>query len=193
MSFEESVTNWLHAFQAGDREQVRQLWNRYFRRMIGLARLNLGNSPRGAADEEDVALSAFDSFCHGVEQGRFMRLQDREDLWRMLAVITMRKAVDFVRTAGRQKRGGGQVQESDDEVLQRLISREPTPAVSAAMNEECIRLLDLLDDKGLQTLVLLKLEGRSNTECATLLGCSRVTTQRMMKLIEQTWRHELAQ
>jgi DNA-directed RNA polymerase specialized sigma24 family protein len=54
-------------------------------------------------------------------------------------------------------------------------------------------LLDLLDDKGLQTLVLLKLEGRSNTECATLLGCSRVTTQRMMKLIEQTWRHELAQ
>jgi DNA-directed RNA polymerase specialized sigma24 family protein len=192
MSFEESVTNWLHAFQAGDREQVRQLWNRYFRRMIGLARLNLGYSPRGAADEEDVALSAFDSFCHGVEEGRFLRLQDRDDLWRMLAVITMRKAVDLMRNAGRQKRGAGQVQESDDHVLQGLISREPSPAVSAAMNEECIRLLDLLNDEGLRTLMLLKLEGRSNTECAVLLGCTRVTAQRMLKLIQQTWRQELA-
>ena len=47
--------------------------------MIGLARQNLGHSPRGATDEEDVALSAFDSFCQGVEQGQFARLQDRDD------------------------------------------------------------------------------------------------------------------
>ena len=192
MSFEESVTNWLQAFQAGDREAVRLLWKRYFNRMVGLARLKLGNSPRGAADEEDVALSAFDSFCQGVEQGRFARLQDRDDLWRILAVITVRKAVNFIHHEGRQKRGGDQVQESDDEVLQGLLSREPSPAISAAMNEECHRLFELLGDEMLRKLVRLKLEGHTNTESATLLGRTRVTVQRMLSLIQHTWQQELA-
>ena len=34
------------------------------------------------ADEEDVALSAFDSLCRGAVEGRFPRLDDRNDLWR---------------------------------------------------------------------------------------------------------------
>ncbi len=192
MSFEESVTNWLQAFQAGDREAARQLWKRYFHRMVGLARTSLGHSPRGAADEEDVALSAFDSFCQGVEQGQFPILQDRDDLWRILMVITVRKAVNLVHHEGRQKRGGDHVQQSDDEVLQALISREPCPAISAAMNEECVRLLGLLGDENLRKLALLKLEGHTNTESATLLGRTRVTVQRMLKLIQQTWQQELA-
>ena len=192
MSFEDSVTNWLRAFQAGDREAVRQLWKRYFNRMVGLARLKLGNSPHGAADEEDVALSAFDSFCQGVEQGQFSRLQDRDDLWRILVVITVRKAVNLVHYERRQKRGGDQVSETDDEVLQGLLSREPSPAITVAMNEECLRLLDLLGDEPLRKLVLLKLEGHTNTESAALLGRTRVTVQRMLKLIQQTWQLELA-
>ena len=170
MSVEESVTNWLHAFQAGDQEAVRQLWKRYFNRMVGLARLKLGHSPRGAADEEDVAVSAFDSFCQGVEQGQFSRLQDRDDLWRMLVVITVRKAVNLIHHQGRQKRGGDQVPQTDDEVLQGLLSREPSPAITAAMNDECLRLFDLLGDEMLRKLVRLKLEGHTNTESASLLG-----------------------
>src|SRR4051794_9472552 len=126
MSFEDSVTKWLHAFQAGDREAVRHLWKRYFNRMIGLARLKLGNLPCGAADEEDVALSAFDSFCQGIEQGQFSRLQNRDDLWRILVIITVRKAINLVHHEGRQKRGGDRVQESDEAVLQELIGQEPS-------------------------------------------------------------------
>src|SRR4029077_15667271 len=149
MSTEDSITTWLRAFQSGDRGAVRQLWNRYFQRMIGLARQRLGNAPRGAADEEDAALSAFDSFCQGVEQGQFPLLQNRDDLWRILVVITVRKAVNLLKHGGRQKRGGGQVKKSDEEVLQGLLSREPSPESSAAMNEECVRLLDLLGDEDL--------------------------------------------
>lgn len=191
MSFEESVTNWLQAFQGGDREAIRHLWKRYFNRMIGLARQKLGDSPRVAADEEDVALSAFDSFCQGVEQGEFSRLQDRDDLWRLLVVITLRKAVNLIHHEGRQKRGGDQVQESDEAVLQGLLSREPSPAVTAAMNEEYLRMLDLLGDENLRKLVLLKLEAHTNAESAALLGRTRVTVQRMLKLIQQTWQQEL--
>jgi hypothetical protein len=60
-------------------------------------------APRGMADEEDVALSAFDSFCRGAEQGRFPQLSDRDDLWRLLFVITERKAIDLVNHEKAQK------------------------------------------------------------------------------------------
>ena len=39
------------------------------------------------AEPEDVALSAFNSLCRGLENGRFPKLQDRDDLWRLLVVI----------------------------------------------------------------------------------------------------------
>ena len=60
------------------------------------------------------------------------------------------------------------------------------------MNEECARLLDLLGDEDLRKLVAWKLEGHNNTEIGKLLGCTRVTVQRMLNLIQQTWRLELA-
>ena len=77
--------------------------------LVGLARSKLGDVPRRAEDEEDVALAAFASFCKGIEAGRFSRLDDRDDLWQVLIVLTERKAVDQVRRERAQKRGAGDV------------------------------------------------------------------------------------
>jgi hypothetical protein len=68
------------------------LWERYFRRLVGLARPRLDNTARRAADEQDVALSALASVFRGVEEGRFPQLGDRDDLWRLLVTVTVRKA-----------------------------------------------------------------------------------------------------
>ncbi|HKI35430.1 MAG TPA: ECF-type sigma factor, partial [Gemmataceae bacterium] len=73
-----SVTRWLGDLQAGDRAAAQQLWKRFFGRLVGLARKRLQGARRRAADEEDVALSAFDSFCRSAEQGRFPELADRD-------------------------------------------------------------------------------------------------------------------
>jgi hypothetical protein len=75
-----SVTYWIHQLKAGDQLALQQLWEDYFRRLVGLARQRLQGAARLAADEEDVALSAFDSFYRGVQEGRFPRLLDRGDL-----------------------------------------------------------------------------------------------------------------
>jgi ECF sigma factor len=64
-------------------------------------------SQRGA--DEDAALSAFDSFCASVAAGRFPQLADRDDLWRLLVVITRRKVLDQAQRRMRQKRGNGRV------------------------------------------------------------------------------------
>ena len=79
--------------QTGDAAAAGPLWEAYFARLVAVARGRLRAAPRAAADEEDVALSAFDSFCRGVEGGRFPRLGDRDDLWQVLFVITDRRAL----------------------------------------------------------------------------------------------------
>ena len=61
-----------------------------------MRRERLRSGPRGAADEEDVVLSAFDSFCRGAAQGRFPRLDDRNNLWSVLVTLTARKAADLI-------------------------------------------------------------------------------------------------
>src|ERR1700741_4900225 len=110
MGPEASVTHWIDLLKAGERDAAQTLWERDFRLLVARARSALGAAPRRARDEEDVALSVFDSFCRGAEQGRFPRLDDRNDLWRLLVVLTARKAAHLARDERRQKRGGGQVQ-----------------------------------------------------------------------------------
>src|SRR5262245_56797441 len=95
MSSDGDVTLWLRQLRAGDREAAQPLWERYFRRLTALVRDRLRGLPRAAADEEDVALSAFDSFFRRAEAGRFPRLDDRDDLWQLLLLIATRKACDL--------------------------------------------------------------------------------------------------
>jgi hypothetical protein len=92
-----SVTSQLAPVQAGDPAAVQQLSGCYFERLVGLARKkHLRPAPPGG-DEQDVALSAFASFCRNAERGRFPRLADRDGLWRLLVTITARKAARLLR------------------------------------------------------------------------------------------------
>ena len=109
-----SVTHWIGALKAGDDEAAQRLWERYFDELVRLARAKLGGLPRGEADEEDAALSAFHSFCQGAVQGRFPRLDDRHDLWALLVTITVRKVLDQAERLNRKKRGGGRVRGESD-------------------------------------------------------------------------------
>src|SRR5262249_10891496 len=65
----DAVTCWIGQLQAGDRAAVQLLWERYFPQLLRLARRRLGAAPQRMADNEDVALSAFASFCRAAEEG----------------------------------------------------------------------------------------------------------------------------
>src|SRR5271163_1354147 len=104
-----SVTHWIQLLEAGEDAAARAIWERYFRRLVGLAREKLRGAARRVADEEDVALSVLDSFCRGLEEGRFPNLQDRDKLWKVLVLLTARKAIRLVQSERRLKRGGGNV------------------------------------------------------------------------------------
>jgi DNA-directed RNA polymerase specialized sigma24 family protein len=185
-----SVTRWIDALRAGDQAAAQQLWERYFHRLVGLARTRLRGAPGGAADERDVALSALFSFCRGAQQGRFPQLADRECLWQLLAVITARKAAHLVRDETRQKRGGAAGRESDNDCLDRVLSREPDPAFAAEMTEECRRLLRKLADAELEAVALRRMEGYTVEEIAAQRDCAPRTVKRMLQLIRTIWESE---
>jgi DNA-directed RNA polymerase specialized sigma24 family protein len=188
MASEGSITGWLGRLQAGDSAAVQQVWERYFRRLVGLARQRLRGAARQAADEEDVALSAFESFCRHAEQGRFPGLHDRDGLWRLLVVLTSRKAAHLVRDEGRRKRGGGADGTAD---LERVLSREPDPEFAAQVAEECRRLLRRLGDPLLESVALWRLEGYSVEEIATRLGCAPRSVKRKLRTIRESWEGEV--
>jgi DNA-directed RNA polymerase specialized sigma24 family protein len=202
MSLAGSVTGWIGQLKAGDPAAAQKLWENYFRRMIGLARKKLHGTPRRMADEEDVALSAFDSFCRGAAHGRFPQLHDRHDLWQLLFVITARKAFDLKEHEGRLKRGGGAIlgesavartlAAPEGPALDHLGGREPSPEFAAQMAEECRRLLAGLGDDRLRQIALWKMEGHTTEEIAAKLGCVPRTVERKLQVIRSLWGREPA-
>src|SRR3712207_6772570 len=134
MTSDGSVSHWIGLLKDGDRAAAEPLWQAYFHRLVALARARLRATPRRARDEEDVALSAFDSFCRRAEQGRFPRLEDRDDLWQVLFVLTVRKAVDTARHEGRRARGSGRVLSLEDlpgRGVEQALDPAPTPELAA--------------------------------------------------------------
>lgn len=184
-----SVTAWIVNLKAGDANAVQPLWERYFSRLVGLARRKLASSPQRLVDEEDIALSAFKSLCQGATEGRFTRLTDRDDLWPLLVVLASHKAIDVLRSEGRAKRGGPdrtQTAPVSVEDLQSVFSNEPTPEFAAVMNDYCDWLLSRLES-GPRDVALLKLEGYTNEEAAAKLKCGIRTIERRLELIRRVW------
>jgi DNA-directed RNA polymerase specialized sigma24 family protein len=195
-----SISRLIVDLKAGDPVAAQPLWERYFERMVRLARRRLAGRPaaRGVEDEEDAALSAFESFCEGAVRGQYPRLADRDDLWRLLVVITARKASALVQRHRALKRGGGlglatgaagpdASPEIDD-----VIGREPTPEFALMVAEEYTRLLDRLGNDDLRRVAQWRLEGYSNDEIAERLGCARRTVARRLELIRLAWQAEVA-
>ena len=186
-----SVTGWIGQLQAGDQVAAQELWERYFRRLVELARKRLRGAWSPVDDEEDVALSAFASFCRGATEGRFPQLRDRTDLWRLLVVLTARKAFHVRRDAQRQKRGGRPASSQRSEPRpEEIVGREPTPEFAAQVAEECRRLLARLDNDQLRSIALWKMEGHTTEEIAAHLGCACSTVERRLRLIRRQWEQE---
>jgi DNA-directed RNA polymerase specialized sigma24 family protein len=199
-----SVTRWIGGLKTGDAAAAQALWERYFDRLVRLARKRLASQPGGVEDEEDAALSAFDSFCAGLTRGRFTELGDRDDLWKLLVVITARKAAAQRDRRLALKRGGAYsrvdrahsraigVTEQGDDVLAHLIGQEPTPEFAAMVAEETQSLLARLGDDQLLQIALDRMAGYTTNEIADRLGCARRTVARRLDLIRTIWSEETA-
>jgi DNA-directed RNA polymerase specialized sigma24 family protein len=189
-----SVTTWIGKLRVGDRDAAGPLWDRYFARLVEVARTKLRGTARGAADEEDVALSAFHSLCHHAD--RFPELFDRQDLWQILVMLTARKAWRERRRQQASKRGGRREDENkaragaallDRVELDEIIGSEPDPQFVAMVAEHFQTLLDVLPNEELRTIVRLRMENHTCAEIAENLGRSQRTIVRKLEVIRTFW------
>jgi RNA polymerase sigma factor (sigma-70 family) len=170
------------------------VWKRFFPRMAGLARKTLAGLPRCGVDADDVAQGAFISFWRALEGGAEFEFGDRDDLWRLLGVITVRKSRKSVRRQLAKKRGGGRIQ-LESELLGR--AGEQTPAASplnqavaelppADFDLVCEEMLLALNDE-YRAVAILRLQGYSSEEIGSRLDCSPRSVQRKLKAIRAQW------
>ena len=198
MANEDDISLWIDRLRDGDADAADVIWRKYFPKLVRYARRKLEDMPRRSFDEEDVAISAMHSFCRGMEAGRFEKVDDRQDLWKLLVTITARKAHAQRRKSMREKRGGGRVRgesvfapgRSDDERgrgMAEALGTDATPELAAMVVENVEQLLDCLHDETLRSVALMKLEGYTNDEVAQKLGCVRRTAERKLERIRDIW------
>lgn len=197
MTEQGSVTLWLHRLKSGDcGEAVTRLWGVYFTRLVALAHAHLRARPRPSGDEEDLALSAFDSFVRAAQGGVFPRLDDRGDLWQVLFLLTRRKSIDMIHRETTLKAGGGRVvplsalrgagEGSSAEFD--APAENPEPAEALALAESLDRMLEVLGNPDLKRVVVWRMEGYTNQEIAARLGRSLATVERKLHAIRSIYR-----
>ncbi len=195
-TFEHSVSLWISDLKRGDQTAARELWERYFSKLVKMPGRKMGSAARRIADEEDVAVSVFDSLCRGAAKGNFTQLQDRDDLWRLLVAIAGQKAVDQIRRQVSQKRGGTELRgesiflaagDEGPKGFEQFLAADPTPEFLAVMDEEQGRLLAMLSDDAQRQIAKLRMEGFTNEEIAEQLQISLRSVERKLGIIRDTW------
>lgn len=191
------VTIWLQRLNEQPDEAMHRLWQTYYTKLVTYARNKLRAMPRRSSDEEDVAVSAINSFFQAAQQQRFPQLNDREDLWRILLTITSRKAMHAIRDSQAQKRGAGTVRgesvfvnASDNGGHGIDVSAEPTEAFGNLFATELLEQLDRLGDDRLREIAAKKLEGYSNADIAEQLGVAVRTIERKLGRIRACWEEQ---
>jgi DNA-directed RNA polymerase specialized sigma24 family protein len=197
---EHSVTRWIAFLKSGDQSAAQELWIRYVTRLVRLARVRIGSSPRRLADENDAANTVSHDLLMGIEQNRFPDLEDRQDLWQILVMLTEREAVSLRRKELAAKRGGWRVfRESEladanplqGRAMEQMVGDEPTAEFAALCAEQLTeRLATLSFDPILSQIAQAKLSGYSNSEIARRLSLSLRTVERNLAFIRKLWTPE---
>jgi RNA polymerase sigma-70 factor, ECF subfamily len=174
----------------GNSSAAAEVVSEFTRRMLALARSRFDEALRPKEDPEDVVQSAFKSFFRGCSEGK-LSPGGKEELWGLLALITLRKCRQHRRYFGaarRQIRRERSDQREDDSPLNNVEGREPPPDEHLLLSETMQQLFAGLDGQH-QAILMLGLDGHDTSTIAQHVGCTERTVQRVL----QRTRHRLEQ
>lgn len=185
-----SISEWIVGLRdSGDEIAALKLWERINPRVRELSHRWIQRIGMPVSfDEDDISISVFATFCDRLQSKLLPDLHDREGLWRLLILMTARKVNDYAKMARAKKRMSAT--DNPDVALDNISELRDTaiePSLEIMMQEQCQKMLKNLGDPVLESVVLLKMEGYSNTEIAERLQYSRRTIQRMLLLVKDIW------
>jgi RNA polymerase sigma-70 factor (ECF subfamily) len=169
----------------GDQAAAEELFRRYARRLIGLARRHLDGRLRQKVDPEDILQSVFQSFFLRQAAGEY-DLDSWDSLWSLLTVITLRKCgyrTRHFRTARRdvQRETSPPPANADDSGADwQAIAREPTPDEAALLGETVAQLFRGLDERE-RRVAELSLQGYKGAEISARAGVAERTVYRLLE------------
>lgn len=189
-----SITQWLQRLHSGEADAAKEIWNRYYPRVVRLAALQLIKSDDRSIDEEDVAQSTFRTVYLAVMNGKYPDIEDRRDLWRLLLVSTLNRVRRHYRDRHTFKRSANELV-TQDQSRRRLIMEISGPDAQAEMAdliETLFRRLDQEDPTGeLRQIALLKLEEHSASAIARRLKRRKNHVLQRIRLIRILWEESL--
>jgi RNA polymerase sigma-70 factor (ECF subfamily) len=168
----------------GDDEAAQLVFERYARRLIGLAATRLPEWMRSKVDPEDVVQSVFRSFFSRQASGQ-LELDDWDGLWTMLTVITVRKCghrLDQFRAARRDVRREVALAaaEDDSEPDWQAPDLSPTPTETLLFGETLEEVLATLKERD-RPILVLRLQGYTVPEISAEIGRSERTIHRVLE------------
>jgi DNA-directed RNA polymerase specialized sigma24 family protein len=178
-----SIPELVERLRHGDSQAAAEVFARYAQRLTALAEQHLSRKLAARLDGADVVQSVFRTFFRRSAAGEF-RIDNSDELWRLLVRITLQKA----RAKGRHHTAGPRNVAAEAPVggafLAEAVAHEPGPAEAAALVDQIEGLL-----RGLPPLygdlLRLRLEGHSVSDAAARLGVSRRTAHRSLHLLQQ--------
>jgi RNA polymerase sigma factor (sigma-70 family) len=164
------------------------LFERFSRRLIGLARCHLEARLQHKVDPEDVVQSAYKSFFLRYGDGD-LAAEGWDGLWGLLSLITIRKCADRVRYYQAESRDLAR------EAAPRLTAdsaaawlaapgREPTPDEAVVLAETVEELLRSLKGDE-RTIVELSLQGYSTQEISEQMGRAERSVRRLRERVRK--------
>jgi RNA polymerase sigma-70 factor (ECF subfamily) len=179
------VTGLLRAWNAGDEQVMAKLMEAMYHDLRRAAhRYMLGEKPghplQTTALIHEVYLRLVD-----IRERNF---ENRVHFFAMCARLMRRILVDFARSQGYRKRGGGAPHVSLDETLQ--LSRRPDPALIAL--DDALEHLSAVDPRKSQVIELRFFGGLSVQETAAALHVSEETVMRDWKLAKSWLKREMS-
>jgi RNA polymerase sigma factor (sigma-70 family) len=181
-----SFLDLVQRLESGDAEAAALPFDRYARRLIGLARRRLDERVRPKVDADDVVNSVIRTFCRRAAERPF-NLDGQDALWAVLVEITLRKCGHWNRYFRTRKRDIRREQmtpplsdsDCDNEPLD---AARPSPEDEAVLREMVECLLRRLDDRA-RLVCEMRLQGYEIGEIAATLKCSEATINRKIRQI----------
>jgi hypothetical protein len=176
--------------RAGDAAAAKQIWGRYYDRLVQFAEQRMRENPDRSVDSEDLAHSAFRRFCSALMTGRYPELGNRADLWNLLIVYTLNRVRRHFRDSSAQKRlpeCGKVIEFSAHQALHDLRLPE-TPTVMSDLLNYWLQRLDAEDATGeLRLIALLRMEEHTADEIARRLRRRKTVVLQKIQLIRLIW------
>jgi RNA polymerase sigma factor (sigma-70 family) len=167
---------------SGDHTAAAHVFERYVRRLIALAGKQLDAQTRQRIDVEDAVLSACKSFFLRARRGEF-DLSGWDELWSLLAVITLRKCARRrrdLKAARRDPAREVRLQSVLADQAWQFADHTPSPLEAAILAETAEGLFRALDPADRQVVEHI-LQGYTAAETAARVDCSERTVRRVRK------------